>query len=481
MPMNPAKQYRNISDTMGPKRKAYLENKWKRNIGAVKKVFPTISRDRTLTLATVLENTEREINKAVRRMNESGTQVPDIGPFKFHVYDLITAMYPNSIAEELVSVQPLSQRVGQIFFLRYLYGKDKGSIKAGTDMLNPWTGAAPYNRYDSEQIDDESIGESGKTDYEGFLQYIPVRPGTVAITAGNVTLTDDGKGNLKESGGTNRGTINYQTGAYDITLGAAASEDVGVSYLYNQEYGPARTGEVTVKVDESIITARPHKLSALWAFDAAYDLEASQGIRIEDAILEACTAEIRHERDGNVINALFNQAGNTSTWNINIPGGGVGVTQKQHYETFITELFRACTRIMTDTKKVQGNWVVVGKTGIDTLYAVGAPRFVGTGDFAPNGPHFAGTIDNRLKVYFDPFLNEDDYLVGYKGNLYLDAGYIIGDYLPIFASQLIMLEDFVGRRGFCSMYGTKMVNNRMYVKGQILHTPNNTITVDTTP
>lgn len=473
MATNPNRQTSSLMDVVGPKRRAMLEAKWKRNIAAVKQAMPTMSADRTLGLALVLENTERELNRALRKF-EGTTQVPDVGPFRMHVYDLITAMYPTSIADELVSVQPLTQKVGQIFFLRYLYGSDKGNIKAGTDMLSPWSGAAPYSQYDSENIDDEFFGASGSKDYENYLGYIPVRPGTVSLTTGAATLTDDGSGNILD-GTTKVGSVDYKTGKVTLTLSANTTEDISASYVYNQEYGPAKTGNVVVKVDESIITARPHKLSALWAFDAAYDLEASQGVKMEDAILSACTAEIRHERDGSVINALFNQAGNTSTWNASLPGNGVGVTQKEHYESFITELYRACTRIMVDTKKVQGNWVVVGKNGMDTLLAVGAPRFIGTGDIAPAGPHFAGTLDNRLKVYFNPFMGEDDYLVGYKGNLFLDAGYIIGDYLPIFASQLVMLEDFVGRRGFCSMYGTKMVNNRMYVRGQILHTKANVV------
>lgn len=343
-------------------------------------------------------------------------------------------------------------------------------------MLNPWTGSAPYNQYDSENIDDENVGEAGKTSYTGFLQYIPVRPGTLSFATGGTPITD--KNGTLYQGTSSVGTINYDSGEYAITLTAAATEDVYATYVYDQTYAPTRSGEVTVKVDEAIITAREHKLSALWSFSAAYDLEASQGVKLEDAILEACTSEIRHERDGNVINALFRQAGNTSTWNVNIPGGGIGVTQKAHYETFITELYKASTRIMADTKKVKGNWAVMGKNGIDVLNAVGAPRFVGTGEFAPNGPHFAGTLDNQMKIYFDPFLDDDDYLVGYKGNLYLDAGYILADYLPIFATQLLMLEDFVGRRGFCSMYGTKMINNRMYVKGRILHTDNSVIPVE---
>lgn len=468
MGANPNKIITSFADTVGPQQRAYLESKWKNKLGALASVDKRyalegkqMTNSKRLQLATVLENVDRELTRAYRMFE--GTQVPDIGPFRFHVFDMITALYPTSIAEELVSVQALSQKIGQIFFLRYLYGSDKGKVRAGDDMLSPFTGAADYNKYDSEEVDDEFVGSSGDDEYETFLQWIPVRRGTLTITTGGEPLVDDGNGNLKQ-GSTIRGSIDYKTGKVEITLAANATEDLAASYIYDQEYAPTKTGQVNVRVDEAIITARPHKLSALWAFDAAYDLQASQGVSIEEAILEACTAELRHERDGLVMRALYNQAANTSTWSKEIP---TALTQKEHYESFITEISRACTRITQDTKRATGNWVVLGKEGIDVLNAVGAPRFEGTGEIAPAGPHFAGTLDRRLKVYFNPFFAEDEYLVGYKGSLYLDSGYVIGDYLPIFASQLIMLEDFMGRRGFASMYGTKMINNRMYVKGTI--------------
>jgi hypothetical protein len=240
------------------------------------------------------------------------------------------------------------------------------------------------------------------------------------------------------------------------------------NYIYDQEYAPSRTGSIQLKLDETILTARPHKLNATYAFTAGVDMQTAYGVNIDDALLEAATAELRHERDGIVIGALYAQAKNASSWNVTIPNG---LDMIQHYNTFIQELFKCATRINQETKRGIGNWAVVGKTALDTLYAVGAPRFVGTNDFSQAGPHLIGTLDNQMKIYYDPWMNEDDYLVGYKGPTFLEAGYVLGDYLPIFTTQMIMLEDFMGRRGYASLYGTKMINNGMYLKGTITRVP----------
>ena len=71
-----------------------------------------------------------------------------------------------------------------------------------------------------------------------------------------------------------------------------------------------------------------------------------------------------------------------------------------------------------------------------------------------------------MKVIYSPYIPEDAYLVGYKGSD-MDAGFVVADFLPITKTDMVMLDDFVGRQGLVSYYGTKMLNPDMYVRGKI--------------
>jgi hypothetical protein len=72
------------------------------------------------------------------------------------------------------------------------------------------------------------------------------------------------------------------------------------------------------------------------------------------------------------------------------------ISQREHNESFLTTLFAAASEIAYKTKKVFGNWVVVGKQGLDTIMSVGAPRFQASGLSNLNGPTVVGTLDNAM-------------------------------------------------------------------------------------
>lgn len=428
----------------------------------------TMNKEKQTRLAQIFENTKCAIDQYTRanKMFEA-TNPHDVGPFKIHAFDMISGLYPTMIADELVSVQAMSQRIGQIYFLNYVYGTDRGAVRNGDAMLSALTGAADYNNYAGERIEDEILLENfagGAAD--AHLSNFPVRAGTVVLTTDAGNITDNGEGLLKNAAGVTVGSIDYRNGAVALNASAPASALVQVSYFQDLGNAPTFAGEVNVKVDCATINATPHKLRALYSMDAGYDLQMAYGLDIDQELLKTCTAEIRHERDGNIISTLYRQAGSASTWDRKIP---VGVSLVEHYNSFIAHIFEDCTTIFQATKRKMGNWVVCGKDAIDILNAVGAPRFVGNGLASQSGPHFAGMLDNRLKVFFDPFLPNDTYLVGYKGDSLVDSGFVLADYLPIFSTQMTMLDDFVGRRGFASIYGTKMINNRMYVAGKVIN------------
>lgn len=164
------------------------------------------------------------------------------------------------------------------------------------------------------------------------------------------------------------------------------------------------------------------------------------------------------------MNDLYLQAGLNSSWDINKSDY---ISQKEHRETFISEISAASNSIFQETRRAVGNYMITGKKGADVLESLGAPRYSANGATNISGPHFAGTLDNKWKVYKNPFYGQNQYLVGFKGDLFLDAGFVYAPYLPVFATSLLMMEDFVGRRGFATSYGKRMLNNIVFVKGEI--------------
>lgn len=72
-------------------------------------------------------------------------------------------------------------------------------------------------------------GSASVGPYTGSIQTVPIVPGSITITAGAQTVTDNGAGGW--SGGI-VGTINYTTGAYSITFSGSVSATTGIYAAY---------------------------------------------------------------------------------------------------------------------------------------------------------------------------------------------------------------------------------------------------------
>lgn len=450
----------------GLKNKALLE-KWDKNIKAVKEVYPKMEQTQAINLAIVLENTDEKINQ-YKRLNE-GTQTADVGAYIRHAFELITGVMPNLVSEEVVSVQALSQKIGQIFFLKYVYGSNKGKVRKGETAFGPYNIAANPD-YTSEHIDQEVLGtaDGTQTTFNGVLQYGPVYANTVEITLNDGTLiTDNGAGKLI-SGGAEVGTINYNSGAYTFTLATAPEEgtQIDCAYDYSLEYAPTQAPEFNMEIVERIVTARPRRLRTNYSFGASYDVEKQFGLNMDDELLEASVMEIKHEIDQEILNDLKRQAGLTHSWNITSPKT---IQLKDHYASFLIGLNEGANLIFKKSKRAKGNVVICGYNAQTVIESLDA--FIPSNASDKIGAYLAGTIKGQMKVIVNPFYGDDDYVIAYKGKSFLDAGYVYAPYLPVFATQVIMLDDFVGRRGYATSYAKAMLNPDYYVRGTITHNP----------
>ena len=345
-------------------------------------------------------------------------------------------------------------------------------------MLTPQQGYAGKD-YSGEKITGEILftgtGGNDAGAKTATLAYTPIKPGTLVLSGTResdstiVTATDDGDGNLTGDLVT-AGTINYTSGALSATIvDVDENTDVTVEWEYDLNSPDATVSDVDVTVESLPVVARPRKLKSVYMFDTAYDLKMAFGLDMDTVIMKATSGEIGFEIDNEIMQDLLNISAENIDWTLNPPFKGMD--EIKHKATLVSAINEASNTILGNTKRYEATFVVAGKVGATVLESLGKERFrrVSPGGIV-GGPHLCGILDEKYKVYKNPNYPDNKVLVGAKGEMFIEAGYVYAPYLPVFATQLLVDDDLKGRRGFCTVYAKKPVNQYMYCS----------ITIDTT-
>jgi hypothetical protein len=482
---------------------------WKDKINVVESIRGGMSDDAKDTLARVLNNTNNALDdlRTISAMkNESvcrdvpSSQYSGIDWFPEHSIDMVSAIYASQIIDDIVSVQSIDSPLGIIRFLQYVYGQDRGRAIKGEVAIDQWgamRGADDGKFVARERIDSEMLGKAvldtttGKSKIAGFVQHLPIKVDPDSPLA----LKDETKGrtfyirSCKSNGNVTWKVSEIDTDGHEMDLAAnlatvklltpasgeieieldstliQADNEVAISYFQDLSEVPTDSMNLELRLRTEVIKAVPHKIRANFSFDASYALSKAHGINVEDSLVNACTAEIRQERDNEVISILMRQAGNRREWDRTVTSY---ISQHDHDMSFINEIFACASLINFETKRGFGNWVVVGRQGLNIIKSAGSDHFKAAGATLPNnGAFVVGELEGQIKVIYSPYVPQDAYLVGYKGSD-MDAGFVVADFLPITKTDLVMLDDFVGRQGLVSYYGTKMLNPKMYCVGKIV-------------
>lgn len=142
-----------------------------------------------------------------------------------------------------------------------------------------------------------------------------------------------------------------------------------------------------------------------------------------------------------------------------------GVSDAEHVESLPIAINLASAEIYNRTGgNLTPNFMVAGANVIAYL----AKSKVFEANEAPkNGGSFlAGKLGN-LTVYQTPAIGTNDFFLGGIGNDFWQAGYVVGDYMPITFTQPVTLADFTTQSGWVSIYGKKMVNPQLYIRGRV--------------
>jgi hypothetical protein len=449
-----------------------LENKWGRT-GLLEGIENRHTRAAT---AVLLENQ--------RLMNELSTDTGDIAQFKRISIPLVRRIYPQLIANKIVSVQPLLGPTGLVYYLRFRYSSNKGAIRGASnnggfpgDDVNSLQQLADGTAnldifYSSQFVQNETTStDPGAivTAVYAPLEHTPVLPGTVtgtvydggvAIqtftvnTAGSFTFSDLSAGLVVKA---TSGTINYNTGEVTLTWNSApGSNNCVISYEYNMECNQDLP-EINLVVESEEIAAKTRKLKAVWSYEAQQDLRSQHNLDAEAELTAVLAQEINLEIDREVLTDLRNNAGTVAAWDFNT---SLGETIKEKYESLYIKIVELSAVVHRKTLRGGCNWLV-------TSPEVASIFETATAGFAPApsetftsslGIQYVGTINNRWKLYKDPLFPSNQILLGYKGDSYMDSGYFYCPYVPLTQTPVVLdPESFCPRKGILTRYGKKLL------------------------
>jgi hypothetical protein len=464
-----------------------IEAKWSRPLRNGKSLLDGISdRYERATTSVMLENQ--------KLMNEAMTDSGDIAQFKRISIPLVRRIYPQLIANKIVSVQPLLGPTGLVYYLRFRYSSNKGSMR-GADLNSGYpsddatslqqlaSGDGNLDIYYTHQfVQNETSSTDGGNDVNAVfapLEHTPVLAGTMtgtvydgAVAVQTFVVAENGTWTLTKIGspsaylvtdvGSGTGTstshtVDLITGEVNAVWNTAPGDNHLVcSYEYNMECN-ADLPEVNLVIESEEIAAKTRKLKAVWSYEAQQDLRSQHNLDAEAELTAVLAQEINLEIDREVLTDLRNNAGTIAVWDFNT---ALGDTIKEKYESLYVKVVEVSNVVHRKTLRGGCNWLV-------TSPEVASVFETATAGFAPApsetftsslGIQYVGTINNRWRLYKDPLFPQGQILLGYKGDSYMDSGYFYCPYVPLTQTPVVLDPDsFCPRKGILTRYGKKLL------------------------
>lgn len=220
---------------------------------------------------------------------------------------------------------------------------------------------------------------------------------------------------------------------------------------------------MTLTIEKTSVTAVTRQLRADYSLEIAQDLRAIHGLDAENELSNILANEIINEINREVIRTIYSIAKVGAQWT-STPGtfdllnDADGRWSVERFKGLMFAIERDANAISYETKVGKGNVIITSADVASALVMAGVldynPALNGMTSLQidPSDMTYAGTM-GRFKVFVDPYLSTNGYVVGYKGANAYDAGLFYCPYVPL---QLVRAQDpvtFQPAIGFKTRYG----------------------------
>lgn len=359
-------------------------------------------------MGVLLENAQRDLDQLI---NE-GTLAGDVAQFTPILMPMVRRVYPTLIANELLGIQPMTMPTGFIYALTNQY------IGTNNNNANP-NSAAVVVELDATttKVEGDTVFTNGKVLYvEGKKVLIA---GGTGITVGAAIETGVNVTGIFTNEASFKRIFKNYTGSYTTAAGEQLGKDMK---------------EIGFSISKKSVEAKVRALKGRYSVEMYQDLKAQHGLLADEEIMSLMSYEIQAEIDREVVD--FVNANSTILANTVFTADstdGTGRWEIEKYRREVIRISKEAAQIGIDTKRGQGNTLLVSPRVATMLEQVGKFKVAeqASGVVAPVSGGVAGTFDGRYKVIVDQYATSDYCTVLYKGADRRDAMGFFAPYVPL--------------------------------------------------
>ena len=255
----------------------------------------------------------------------------------------------------------------------------------------------------------------------------------------------------------------------------------------NNANNPIQIPEINVQMKSSAIVAKTRKLKAVWTPEFAQDLNAYHALDAEAELTSILSEYISLEIDLEILDMLIESAAaGTEVWsavnnqaivdngtNGTISNLGFYNSQGQWFQTLGTKIQKLSNIIHQKTLRGGANFMVLSPAVSTIIESI--PGFAGDVDGDVEKSTYAFGVQKigalgggKIKVYKNPYMLENQILLGFRGAQFLETGAVFAPYIPLIMTPLVYDPDtFTPRKGLLTRYAKKMVRPEFYGKIEI--------------
>lgn len=359
-------------------------------------------------MGLLLENAQRDLDQLI---NE-GTLAGDVAQFTPILMPMVRRVYPTLIANELLGIQPMTMPTGFIYALTNQY------IGTNNNNANPNSAAVVVElSAATTKVEGDTVFTNGKVLYvEG--KKVLIAGGTGIIVGAEIETGITVTGIFTNEASFKRIFKNY-TGSYTTAVGEALAKDMK---------------EIGFSISKKSVEAKVRALKGRYSVEMYQDLKAQHGLLADEEIMSLMSYEIQAEIDREVVD--FVNANSTILADTAFTADstdGTGRWEIEKYRREVIRISKEAAQIGIDTKRGQGNTLLVSPRVATMLEQVGKFKVAEqlSGVVAPVSGGVAGTFDGRFKVIVDQYATSDYCTVLYKGADRRDAMGFFAPYVPL--------------------------------------------------